>query len=74
MSERENAIIRWDDNAAQPRRLDEFIAHNTTVHFEAMGDSQFWIGIDLPDGRHFAINCGAVNTQAKGYAICEEDS
>lgn len=54
--------------------FDEFVAHNATVHFEAMGQASWWIGVDLPDGRHFAINCGAVNPRAKGYAICEEDS
>ena len=53
--------------------LDEFIATNATVHFEAKGPAAWWIGIDLPDGRHYAINCGANNPRAKGYAICEED-
>lgn len=64
--------IRYADLGGRTE-FDEFIADNATVHFEAMGDSQFWIGITLTDGRSWAINCGAVNTRAKGYAICEED-
>lgn len=66
-------IIRYDDPDDAPRGLDEFIAHNATVHFEAMGDAQYWIGVTLPDGRSWAINCGAKSTRAMGYAICEED-
>lgn len=65
--------IQWTDDIDPPRGLDEFVAHNVTVHFEAMGESQFWIGITLPDGRSWTINCGAANPRAKGYAICEED-
>lgn len=51
----------------------EFIAHNASIHFEAMGESQFWIGIEI-DGRIWHINCGAINPNAKGYARCEEDT
>lgn len=54
--------------------LDEFVAHNVTVHFEAMGDSQFWIGITDPDsGFAWMINCGAVNPRAKGYSHIDEE-
>ena len=66
--------ISFDDDDRAPHGLDEFVAHNATVHFEAMGQAQFWIGVTLPDGRSWAINCGAVNRNAKGYAICEEDA
>lgn len=54
--------------------LDEFVANAVNVHFEAMSQSQFWIGIDDPaTGRSWAINCGATNGRAKGYAFVEED-
>lgn len=62
-------IIRLNDDGT----LDEFVATGT-IHFEAMDDSQWWIGVDLPDGRTFHIRCGAVNQRAKGYAYVEEDS
>lgn len=52
--------------------LDEFVARGVTVHFEAMNNSQFWIGITHPDGREWHINCGAVNPLAKGYAHIDE--
>jgi hypothetical protein len=53
--------------------LDEFVAHNVTVHFEAMGQSQYWIGVHDPaTGRMWHINCGAVNHNAKGYSFVEE--
>ena len=73
-SEVTDPIIRYDNDTQAPRGLDEFVAHNATIHFEAMGEAQFWIGVTLEDGRTWAINCGAVNHNAKGYAICEEDS
>jgi hypothetical protein len=54
--------------------LDEFVLKDVaSVHFEAMGDSQFWIGITANDGRSWMINCGAVNHRARGYAFVEED-
>lgn len=53
--------------------LDEFVARGVDVHFEAMGPAQFWMQIDDPEsGRSWHINCGAVNTNAKGYACCDE--
>jgi hypothetical protein len=71
-AERPDPIIRYADMGDR-EEFDEFIAYNATVHFEAMGDAEFWIGVTLPDGRSWAINCGAKNSRAKGYAICEED-
>lgn len=63
-------IIRTDDDG----RLDEFVARNVNVHFEAMGEAQFWIGIHDPaTGRSWMLNCGAVSNRATGYAMCEED-
>lgn len=54
--------------------LDEFVARGVDVHFEAMSNNSFWIGIDFEDGTHWAINCGAVNDRAKGYAFAEEEA
>lgn len=65
-------IIRYDAPEIGGQ-LDEFIADNCSIHFEAMGDAQFWIGVTLADGRVFHINCGAESTRAKGYARCDED-
>jgi hypothetical protein len=54
--------------------LDEFVAERVNVHFEQMGDAQFWIGVHDPaTGRMWHINCGAANQNARGYAFVEED-
>ena len=53
--------------------LDEFVADGVSIHFEAMGNAQFWIGVRHPDGRLWHINCGAVNPNAKGYAHVEDE-
>ena len=58
----------------QHPELDEFIARNVDIHFEVMDTCQWWIGITAPDGRQWAINCGAVNPRARGYAIVEEET
>ncbi|WP_238840730.1 hypothetical protein [Prescottella equi] len=52
--------------------LDEFVAHDADVHFEAMGPGQWWIGVTLPDGREWHINCGAANPRAATYVNCEQ--
>jgi len=59
---------------AQTPFLDEFVARGVNVHFEAMSNAQFWIGVDFDDGTKWSINCGAVNPNAKGYAFAEQDS
>lgn len=52
--------------------LDEFVAFNPQmVHFEAMSDNEWWIGITLDDGTMWHIDCGAVNPRAKAYARAE---
>lgn len=66
-------IIRYATLDNGETEFDEFVAHNATVHVEAMGETSWWIGVTLPDGRSWAINLGAVNPRAKFYAICEED-
>ena len=50
------------------------MARGVNVHFEAMSNAQFWIGVDFDDGTKWSINCGAVNPNAKGYAFAEQDS
>ena len=52
--------------------LDEFIAENVDIHFEAMSDTTFWMSIRCREtGREWHLNCGAINSRAKGYAIIE---
>jgi len=68
----DNPIIRYADMNGVPV-FDEFIAHNARIHIEAMGDAQWWIGVEV-DGRMWHINIGAKSPRAKGYAICEEDA
>ena len=69
----ENPIVRYDSEA-EGGQLDEFIAFDVeSVHFEAMSNNTWWIGIVLHDGRMWAINCGALNGRTKAYAHCEED-
>lgn len=51
--------------------LDEFVARDVDVHFEAMEHNQWWIGITLSGGETVHINCGAVNPGAKGFATLE---
>lgn len=63
-----------DTQRAQTPFLDEFVARGVNVHFEAMSNAQFWIGVDFDDGTKWSINCGAVNPNAKGYAFAEQDS
>lgn len=75
-------VERWDqesDIVPQARHLmtfpflDEFVAENVDVHYEAMDNAQFWIGITCREtGRMWHINVGAVNSRAKGYAMVEE--
>lgn len=77
-------IERWneaEDIVESARRfyqfpfLDEFIADNVDIHFEAMGHAQFWMMVTCREtGRMWHLNFGAVSTRPKGYAIAEEDS
>ena len=53
--------------------LDEFVANGVDVHFEALSDNTWWIGITDPrTGRIWHINCGTANARAKGYAHCRQ--
>ncbi len=52
--------------------LDEFVVFRPqSVHFEAMSDNEWWIGITLSDGTEWHIDCGATNPRAKAYARAE---
>ena len=52
--------------------LDDFWATNVrSVHFEAMSENDWWVGIQLADGSVWSLNFGAVNPRAKGYARAE---
>jgi hypothetical protein len=52
-------------------QLDEFFANNVIVHFEAMNDCDWWIGITDQRGRSWSIRCGSVTGRAKGYSRVE---
>lgn len=61
--------------------LDEFVARSATVHFEAMGDADWWIGVYLQDGRSFMLNFGVADFEAlknehgaRSYAFVEVGS
>jgi len=64
-------IIRHATGDDDSTYFDEFIANGVDIHFEAMGQAQWWMSIRHADGRMWFINCGAVDDRAKGYARCE---
>lgn len=54
--------ILWNRRPTDPYDggdIDEIVVHNVTVHIEQMDDRCWWIGIDLPDGTHWAGNFSA---------------
>jgi hypothetical protein len=62
--------IQLDDDGT----LDDFYANNVeSVHFEALGEAQWYAVIRLRSGEEWLLNFGAVNHQAKGYARAEQD-
>lgn len=66
-----NPVIRYADMPNGPE-FDEFIAENCRVHFEVMGQASWWMQVDLPDGRSWHINVGAMNQRVKSYARCDQ--
>lgn len=53
--------------------LDDFQALDVdSVHFEAMGQSEWWMSVRLNDGRTFHLDFGARNPRAKGCARVEQ--
>lgn len=55
--------------------LDEFIAENVDIHFETMSETAFWMSITCREtGRMWHLNCGAINSRARGYSIVEQVS
>ena len=61
--------IKYDETGT----LDEFVFDNANIHFERMDEAAWWMGIDLPDGTRYLVNCGALNPKAKGYVNIEPD-
>lgn len=62
--------IQLDDNGM----LDDFFASGVeSVHFEALGDAQWYAVVRLETGDEWMLNFGAVNQRAKGYARTEQD-
>jgi cytochrome P450 len=60
--------IRTDDDGT----LDEVVASRPElVHLERMAETDWSLGINMPDGTRIAVNFGAVNRRAKTYAIAE---
>jgi len=53
---------------------DLFVTDVKSVHFEAMTDNTWWIGVNTNDGRTVHINCGAVNPKAKGWATMNAEA
>ena len=52
--------------------LDDFFATGVeSVHFEAVGESQWYALVRLASGEEWMLNFGAVNQRAKGYARAE---
>lgn len=71
-------IERWLEDASQFAAnvqfpfLDEFIARNVDIHFETMGQSQFWMSVTCREtGKMWHLNFGAMNDRAKGYSIAD---
>lgn len=74
-------VERWDheeDIAPEARSritfpfLDEFVASNVDIHYEAMDNAEFWIGVTCREtGRIWHLNVGAVSKRVKGYAMVE---
>lgn len=59
--------FRWHGDT-----LDEVVARDVKfLHFEQMGDAQFWMSLTLANSEVWHVNCGALNERAKGYANAE---
>jgi len=65
----ENYTVRLDQNG----QLDELLCDGANIHLERMGDTSWWMGIALPNGRYISVNFGAVNKRAKFYLNIQED-
>lgn len=54
-----------DDNGT----VDDFSAKNAQlVHFEALGNAQWYLTVELVNGEIWQLHFGAKNARAKGYA------
>ncbi|UYL87912.1 hypothetical protein SEA_MALISHA_83 [Gordonia phage Malisha] len=55
--------------------LDEIVAKDVKhIHFEQMGDAQFWMSLELSNGEYWHANFGASNPRAKGYSFAEDET
>lgn len=62
--------VQLDDDGT----LDDFYAADVqSIHFEALGEAQWYAVVRLNSGDEWMLNFGAVNQQAKGYARAEQD-
>ena len=63
-------VARWgyhDDG-----RLDELVARNVRyLHFEDMGDGDWWMAVELANGELWHLNFGTKNPRARTYARAE---
>jgi hypothetical protein len=75
-----NPIQRWlgpEDFHAKVQFpfLDEFIAQNVDIHYETMGETTFWLSVRCREtGREWHINCGAINSRARGFSRADQVS
>lgn len=53
-------------------QIDEVTASGT-LHLERMNENQWWIGLDMPDGRRLNFRFGANNKRASFTMLVEED-
>jgi hypothetical protein len=63
--------VRYSTAADGTQEFDEFVANDVSIHFEAMDECSWWIGIHAKDGRVWHINVGSKSGRAKGFANCE---
>ena len=67
----DNPEIRYADMGGGRIDFDEFLATGCDIHFEAMGDAQWWMSVTVGE-RTWHLNWGAKNSRAQGFAIVEE--
>lgn len=58
------------DNDGQ---LDELFCH-ADIHLERMDDNQWWMGINLPEGRSLRLTFGGISKRSKVKVLLMEDT
>lgn len=67
--------IREIDSDEIDLPLDEVVArYPNLVHLERMSKTGWWLGIDMADGTHIAVNLGTENDEGKPYAFAEVEN